>query len=209
MASLSFLFTFLFQFPAANWSYLFFFLAALCFRCCALASHCSGFSCCGAQALGAWASVVVARGLYSAGSVVVAHGLSCSTACGIFPDQGSNPCPLLWQVDSQLLRHQGSPWSYPFESLSSNLFHTRPQKSHGCWLANRATGLETGVHIGPINCGKGRDWGLQATDGDLSQMGLRWGMQPLTDPDNYIFPPTYSGESSRWPRISSYTVLFS
>ena len=25
------------------------------------------------------------------GSVVVAHGLSCSAACGIFPDQGSNP----------------------------------------------------------------------------------------------------------------------
>ena len=44
-----------------------------------------------------------------AGSVVVAHGLSCSTACGIFPDQGSNPCPLHWQADSQPLRHQGSP----------------------------------------------------------------------------------------------------
>ena len=29
-----------------------------------------------------------------AGSVVVAHGPSCSTACGIFPGQGSNPCPL-------------------------------------------------------------------------------------------------------------------
>ena len=28
-----------------------------------------------------------------AGSVVVAHGPSCSAACGIFPDQGSNPCP--------------------------------------------------------------------------------------------------------------------
>ena len=27
-------------------------------------------------------------------SVVVAHGLSCFAACGIFPDQGSNPCPL-------------------------------------------------------------------------------------------------------------------
>jgi len=26
-------------------------------------------------------------------SVVVAHGLSCSTACGIFWNQGSNPCP--------------------------------------------------------------------------------------------------------------------
>ena len=29
-----------------------------------------------------------------AGSVVVAHGPSCSVACGIFPDQGANPCPL-------------------------------------------------------------------------------------------------------------------
>ena len=44
-----------------------------------------------------------------AGSVAVAHGLSCSMACGIFPDQGSNPCPLHWQADSQPLRHQGSP----------------------------------------------------------------------------------------------------
>ena len=35
-----------------------------------------------------------------AGSVVVAHRPSCSVACGIFPDQGSNPCPLHWQVDS-------------------------------------------------------------------------------------------------------------
>ena len=42
------------------------------------------------------------------GSVIVAHGLSCSAACGIFPDQGSNPCPLHWQADSQPLRHQGS-----------------------------------------------------------------------------------------------------
>ena len=31
-------------------------------------------------------------GLKSAGSVALAHGLSCSEACGIFPDQGSNPC---------------------------------------------------------------------------------------------------------------------
>ena len=47
-----------------------------------------------------------------AGSVVVAHGPSCSVACGIFPDQGSNPCPLHWQADSQPLRHQGSPTVY-------------------------------------------------------------------------------------------------
>ena len=44
-----------------------------------------------------------------ASSVVVAHGPSCSVACGIFPSQGSNPCPLHWQADSQPLRHQGSP----------------------------------------------------------------------------------------------------
>ena len=44
-----------------------------------------------------------------AGSVIVAHGPRCSAVCGIFPDQGSNPCPLHWQADSQPLRHQGSP----------------------------------------------------------------------------------------------------
>ena len=44
-----------------------------------------------------------------AGSVVVAHGLRCPAACGIFPDQGSNPCPLHWQADSQPLCNQGSP----------------------------------------------------------------------------------------------------
>ena len=49
----------------------------------------------------------------------MAHGLSCSTSCGIFLDQGLNPCPLHWQVDSQPLRHQGSP---EFIFNSNNLF---------------------------------------------------------------------------------------
>ena len=44
-----------------------------------------------------------------AGSVIVAHGPSSSAVCGIIPDQGSNPCLLHWQADSQPLRHQGSP----------------------------------------------------------------------------------------------------
>ena len=54
-----------------------------------------------------------------AGSEVVAHGPSCSMARGIFPDQGSNPCPLHWQADSQPLRHQGSPQmeSFKFDFL--------------------------------------------------------------------------------------------
>ena len=33
-------------------------------------------------------------------SLVVVHRLSCLMACGIFLDQGSNPCPLHGQVDS-------------------------------------------------------------------------------------------------------------
>ena len=40
------------------------------------------------------ASLAVAPGLQGAGSVAVEH-----TARGIFPDQGSNPCPLHWQAD--------------------------------------------------------------------------------------------------------------
>ena len=47
------------------------------------------------------ASLVAEHGLQGTqASVFVAHGLSCSAACGIFPDQGSNPCLLHWQVDS-------------------------------------------------------------------------------------------------------------
>ena len=38
--------------------------------------------------------------------VVVECGPRCSETCGIFLDQGSNPCPLHWLMDSY---HQGSP----------------------------------------------------------------------------------------------------
>ena len=62
------------------------------------ASHYRGPSCC-------WST-----GSRCAGSVIVAHGPSCSAACGILPDQGSNPRPLHWQADSQPLCHQGSPY---------------------------------------------------------------------------------------------------
>ena len=48
-----------------------------------MGSRRAGFSSCGS-----WA-------LERMGSVVVAHELSCSAACGMFPDQGSNLCALL------------------------------------------------------------------------------------------------------------------
>ena len=42
------------------------------------------------------------------GSLIEAPGHSCPRAYGIFPDQGSNPCPLHWKVDSLPLDHRGS-----------------------------------------------------------------------------------------------------
>ena len=120
--------------------YYFLFLAVLRLRLCARA-----FSSCGKRGprfiavcgpLTIAALLLRSTGSRRAGSVVVAHGPSCSAACGIFPDQGSNPSPLHWQADSQPLRHQGSPClflyfikmksyrMYPFVSglLSSSTF---------------------------------------------------------------------------------------
>ena len=65
-----------------------------------------------------WPLLLRSTGSRRTGSVVVAHGPSCSAACGIFPDQGSNPCPLHWQADSQPLHHQGSPL-LPLKRLST------------------------------------------------------------------------------------------
>ena len=64
----------------------------------ARASHCSGFSCCGAQALGTWASVVVVCGLSTCGSWALERRLSsCGTRaqllCGMWdlPGPGLEP----------------------------------------------------------------------------------------------------------------------
>ena len=58
------------------------------------ASHCGGFSCCGAWALGTWASGFVA------------HGLSCSSVWGIFLDEGSTrvPCIGRWILSQKTTR---------------------------------------------------------------------------------------------------------
>ena len=80
-----------------------------------------------------------------AGSVAVAHGLSCSTACGILPDQGSNHCPLHWQADSQPLHHQGSPNTRDLccglgdpllRSMGSSLWHSGFSLVVACGLQN-------------------------------------------------------------------------
>ena len=90
--------------------------------CVARASHCGGFFCCRAWAPGTWASVLAAP------------GLGCCEACGIFLDQGSNPCPLHWQADSYALFQQGSPRMTFCDSLHrNNLLHsTFSHATHGC-----------------------------------------------------------------------------
>ena len=65
-------------------------------------SRCAGLSL-------SWPLLLRSTGSRHAGSAIVAHGPSRSAACGIFPDRGTNPCPLHWQADSQPLCHQGSP----------------------------------------------------------------------------------------------------
>ena len=92
------------------------FLAALGLRCCvrafsswagatlccgSWAFHCSGFSCCGARALGTQPSVVVARGLSSCGSWALERRLSSCGArtwllCGMWdlPGPGLEPMSL-------------------------------------------------------------------------------------------------------------------
>ena len=87
----------------------------LLFSCNLQASHCSALL----QSMGSRAhelcylwhtcSIVAAPRLQSTGSIVVVHQLSCSTSCGIFLDQGSNPCVLPWQTDSLPLSHQRRP----------------------------------------------------------------------------------------------------
>ena len=79
----------------------------------AWACRCGGFSRYGASlAVALRFSSCGTRAVERVGSVAVAHRLSCLEACGIFPDRGSNRCPLHWQVDSEPQDHQESPENF-------------------------------------------------------------------------------------------------
>ena len=98
-------------------------------------------------------------GFKRAGSLFVAHGPSCSAACGIFPDQGSNPCPLHWQADSQPLSHQGSP-------LNANLRKViyRTERS----LLGLIRGKFIGQWVQTFSCKMSKIWGSNVQHGDYS-----------------------------------------
>ena len=88
--------------------------------CSVRAPHCGGVSDCGAQVLGHEASVFAAHGLLSTHtSVAVVHWIRCLAACGIFPDWGSDLCPV--QLAGGFLNHwthQGSPVHRLLKDLS-------------------------------------------------------------------------------------------
>ena len=65
------------------------------------------------------------------------HQLSCPAACGIYPDQGLNLCPLHWQVDSYLLHHQGSP------IVIFNFFFILMYKIYQSWTIWKITRSDT------------------------------------------------------------------
>ena len=113
---------YIYTFFFLNYSSIYLFLEVLGLRCRAQtfsscgeqASHCSGFSCCRAGALGhagfpscgAWAAVLVAC------------GLRCPVTCRILSDQGSNLCPLHWQIPNHWTTREGP---ILFHSLFHNL----------------------------------------------------------------------------------------
>ena len=93
---------------------------ARAFSSCGEQPHCHSSSRCAGLSLSR-PLLLRSTGSRRTGSVVVAHGPSRSAACGILPDQGSNPCPLRWQADSQPLHHQGSPESFLYFRISDTL----------------------------------------------------------------------------------------
>ena len=88
--------------------------------------HCflQAFSCCGKWGL---PPVALCWLLVAVAFLVVVRGLSCSTVCGIVPNQGLN---LHWQVDSSPLDRLESPLNPPLISLSVySSIHVHCQKS--------------------------------------------------------------------------------
>jgi len=77
---------------AVSWDYSSFLVRGLLI---AVASPCKA---CALGMRASMGSVVVVCGPWSTGSVVTAHRLSCSSACGIFPDQKSN-VPFIGRLD--------------------------------------------------------------------------------------------------------------
>ena len=94
-----------------------------------------------------WVSVAEHRlslvAVSSGSSLAVVMRLSCSPACGIFLDQGSNPCPLRWQVASEPLDHQEGP-----SLIISCQCSCEGQFNGSCWFGFFSSHLSSAVQTG-------------------------------------------------------------
>ena len=127
-------------------------MAALGLCCCVQA-----FSSCGEQGLLLFVSVyellirwlllLQITGSRHVDSEAVAPLLTCSVPCGIFLDQGLNPCPLHWQADSSTVP--------PRKSNKLLFLNTKYQRERGSTSFQRGRGR---LHI------KDQEWSFQ-TDG--------------------------------------------
>ena len=113
---------------------------------------------------GAWNSVGAAGGFGIWGSWALgfwlcslAHGLSCSAACGLFPDQGSNRCPLHCKVTRSEKCNQGIPlflhfqrsFCLPLEEGSVGGWRAGEEKAGSpMQLRSRQVMLMTGSRVG-------------------------------------------------------------
>ena len=118
------------------------------------------------------------------------HRLSCSKACGIVPDQGSNLCLLPWQVDFFFffipLSHQGCPLyfaSFNFETKCEKR-DTQPSippvkcgKEQG--LKSWYPALDRRTEIKPLDISRGEQVGQasRAAAGMATGTGKPWGPQ--------------------------------
>ena len=175
-----------------------------CSSCGAQASHCSGFSFCGAQVLGTWASVVAAHVLSSCGFLLehrlssCGSWLSCSAAYEIFPDQGSNPCPLNWQADSYPLSHQGSLTIHLFKNLYASIILILNKMLKPCFCYLNAGKSEPGWRQGLSDYQTDSHTHLSIVDGVTT--ATRW--KPAK------CPPVTEWTSKLWlsPSMEQYSI---
>ena len=171
------------------------------------------FLCYKAQAVGTWALVAVVGGLNRCSSwalesspVDVAHGLSCAAACGIFPNQLSNPCLRHRYADSLPLSHQGSPTKGFLASYSPQIsFKAKPtfEGGGGSKYIAFPAGTESACNVGDPGSipGSGRSPG-EGNGNPLQYSGLE------NPTDRGAWWATVHRVTKSWTQLSDLHPLF-
>ena len=83
----------------------------------------------------------------------MAHEHTCSVACEILLDQGSNPCLLRWRADSRPLDHQGNPnSSFLISPKHSKHYFKTSCSPHLLFKKGRVCTEHRTLNSGQLNC---------------------------------------------------------